>query len=73
MPDGERASCWPAFPTLWNDEMGLLLWGLARVLGLTTHADIPPAAPWIAAGVGVVVALLGVFLALTWRRDDPRR
>jgi hypothetical protein len=61
------------FPTLWNDEMGLLLWGLARVLGLTTHADIPPAAPWIAAGVGVVVALLGVFLALTWRRDDPRR
>ena len=56
--------------TLWNDEMGLLPWGLARILGITTYLDIPPDTPWFAAGFGAVVALIGVFLALTWRRDD---
>ena len=56
--------------TLWNDEMGLLPWGLARILGITTYLDIPPDTPWFAAGFGAVVALVGVFLALTWRRDD---
>jgi len=56
--------------TLWNDEMGLLPWGLARILGITTYLDIPLDTPWFAAGFGAVVALIGVFLALTWRRDD---
>ena len=50
--------------------MGLLPWGLARILGITTYLDIPPDTPWFAAGFGAVVALVGVFLALTWRRDD---
>ena len=59
--------------TLWNDEMGLLPWGLARILGITTYLDIPPDTPWFAAGFGAVVALVGVFLALTWRRDDVTR
>ena len=56
--------------TLWNDEMGLLPWGLARILGITTYLDIPPETPWFAAGVGAVVGLIGVFLAVTWRRDE---
>ncbi|WP_348681189.1 hypothetical protein [uncultured Microbacterium sp.] len=56
--------------TLWNDEMGLLPWGLARILGITTYLDIPPDTPWFAAGFGALVALIGVFLALTWRRDE---
>lgn len=56
--------------TLWNDEMGLLPWGLARILGITTYLDIPPDTPWFAAGFGAVVGLVGVFLALTWRRDE---
>ena len=59
--------------TLWNDEMGLLPWGLARILGITTYLDIPPDTPWFAAGFGAVIALIGVFLALTWRRDAVTR
>ena len=27
--------------TVWNDEMGLLPWGLARILGITVYLDIP--------------------------------
>lgn len=56
--------------TLWNDEMGLLPWGLARILGITVYLDIPPDTPWFAAGFGAVVALIGVFLAMRWRRDE---
>jgi hypothetical protein len=54
--------------TLWNDEMGLLPWGLARILGITTYLEIPAATPWIAAGAGAVLLVLGVLLAVPWRR-----
>ena len=38
----------------WNDEMGLLPWGLARILGITVYLEIPAdtargppcSAPW---------------------------
>lgn len=54
--------------TLWNDEMGLLPWGLARILGITTYLEIPDATPWAAAAFGAVLLVVGVALALPWRR-----
>ncbi|MDY0910488.1 hypothetical protein [Microbacterium sp. CFBP9034] len=54
--------------TLWNDEMGLLPWGLARILGITTYLEIPPETPWIAAAFGGVLFVIGVLLAVPWRR-----
>jgi len=54
--------------TVWNDEVGLLPWGLSRILGITVYLDIPVDTAWIAAGFGVVIAVLGVLLAVPWRR-----
>ncbi|MFF2271534.1 hypothetical protein ACFVTX_04635 [Agromyces sp. NPDC058136] len=54
--------------TLWNDELGLLPWGLARILGITTYLDIPSETAWFAAGFGAVLLLVGVLLALPKRR-----
>jgi hypothetical protein len=56
--------------TLWNDQMGLLPWGLARILGITVYLDIPAATAWWAAGFGFAVAVVGVLLALTYGRPD---
>jgi len=56
--------------TAWNDELGLLPWGLARILGITVYLDIPTAAAWFAAGFGFLVAVLGVLLALPYGRAD---
>lgn len=55
--------------TVWNDQLALLPWGLARILGITTYLEIPATAAWWAAAAGLVVLLLG--LALRVRR--PRR
>lgn len=52
----------------WNDEMGLLPWGLARILGITTYLEIPAETPWLAAATGAVVLGIGVLLAVPWRR-----
>lgn len=54
--------------SLWNDQMGLLPWGLARILGITTYLEIPPETPWIAAAFGAVLVVAGALLALPWRR-----
>ncbi|MFE6736688.1 hypothetical protein [Microbacterium sp. NPDC057650] len=54
--------------TVWNDEMGLLPWGLARILGITTYLGIPVETPWFAAGFAAVLLLAGVLLALPGRR-----
>lgn len=54
--------------TLWNDELGLLPWGLARILGITTYLEIPDAAPWVVAAVGLVLLVGGSLLALPRRR-----
>jgi hypothetical protein len=58
--------------TIWNDEMGLLPWGLARILGITVYLDIPDAAAWVAAGFGSAVAVVGVLLALPYGKPDRR-
>ena len=46
--------------TVWNDQLALLPWGMARILGITTFLGIPSALPWwlmVAGGVTVVAAL----------------
>ncbi|GAA5205369.1 hypothetical protein [Microbacterium kyungheense] len=55
--------------TVWNDEMGLLPWGLARILGITTYLDIPAETPWFAASFALVLLIAGVLLALPWGRQ----
>ncbi len=40
--------------SLWNDQVGLLPWGLARILGLTTYLEIPGDTAWWAAAFGAV-------------------
>jgi hypothetical protein len=57
--------------TVWNDQMGLLPWGLARILGITTYLEIPDATAWYAFGLGFVIAVVGVLLAVPWRRRSP--
>ena len=58
--------------TVWNDQMGLLPWGLARILGITVYLDIPAATAWFAAGFGFAIAVLGILLALPFGRADRR-
>ncbi|GAA5147662.1 hypothetical protein GCM10025768_08190 [Microbacterium pseudoresistens] len=50
--------------TLWNDEMGLLPWGLSRILGITVYLEIPAATAAYAAGFGAALAAFGLLLAL---------
>ncbi len=56
--------------TVWNDQTGLLPWGLARILGITTYLEIPDATAWVAFAFGLVLAVAGVLLSLRWRRGD---
>ncbi len=53
--------------TVWNDQMGLLPWGLSRILGITVYLDIPGDAAWYAAAFGGVLLAAGVLLARRWR------
>jgi hypothetical protein len=48
--------------TAWNDQMALLPWGMARILGITTFLAIPTWLPWAAALAGGLVGLAGAFL-----------
>lgn len=57
--------------TVWNDQLGLLPWGLARILGITTYLEIPVDAAWWAAAAGAVV--LGLGLLLRWTPALSRR
>ncbi len=58
--------------SFWNDEMGLLPWGLARILGITVYLDIPGDTAWYAAGFGAIICVIGVLLAIRWRRAEPQ-
>ena len=60
--------------TAWNDEVGLLPWGLSRILGITVYLGIPADTAWWAAGVGAVLLVVGLALAIPGRRrshDQP--
>lgn len=54
--------------TAWNDQMGLLPWGLSRILGITVYLDIPTDTPWYVAGFGAVLLVAGLALAVPRRR-----
>jgi hypothetical protein len=56
--------------TAWNDGMGLLPWGLSRILGITVYLDIPAETAVFAGIFGLVVAVIGVLLAIPWRRPS---
>src|SRR5690606_5047212 len=58
--------------TVWNDQLGLLPWGLARILGITTYLEIPDATAWWAAAFGAVLLAVGLVLALL-RAPHTRR
>ena len=49
--------------TVWNDQMALLPWGLSRILGITVYLGIPTGLAGWAAGVGVVLAAVGLLLS----------
>ena len=49
--------------TAWNDQVGLLPWGLSRILGITVYLGIPGDTAWWAAGLGAVLLVVGLLLA----------
>lgn len=53
--------------------MGLLPWGLSRILGITVYLDIPADTAWVGAAAGVVLVAAGVLLALPWRPPSRQR
>jgi hypothetical protein len=50
--------------TAWNDEMGLLPWGLSRILGISVYLDIPADTAWWAAIAGLVLVVVGAILVV---------
>jgi hypothetical protein len=50
--------------TAWNDEMGLLPWGLSRILGISVYLDIPADTAWWAAVAGLVLVVVGAILVV---------
>lgn len=54
-----------------NDEIGLLPWGLSRVVGSAVSTELPAATPWMLAGIGAAIAAVGLLLALV--RPSARR
>jgi hypothetical protein len=53
----------------WTDQVGILPWGLSRVLWITTSLGVADATAAILVGLGLVVAAVGTALVLTARRD----
>lgn len=54
--------------TLWNDQMALLPWGMARILGITTFLGIPTALQWWVLGAGGVLVALAAAVGLPGSR-----
>ena len=59
--------------TAWNDEVGLLPWGLSRILGITVYLGIPADTAWWAAGVGAVLLGRSASLLAIPGTPEPRR
>lgn len=56
--------------TAWNDELGVLPWGLSRILGITVYLDIPAATAGYIAGAGTALVVVGLSL---WLIPSSRR
>ncbi|MFC6042395.1 hypothetical protein [Nocardioides hankookensis] len=54
--------------THWNDQLALLPWGMARILGITTYLGIPTALPWYLVALGGVLTVAALVLGLPRRR-----
>jgi len=50
--------------TAWNDEVGLLPWGLSRILGITVYLGIPTDTAWWVAALGAALLAVGLALAV---------
>jgi len=48
--------------TVWNDQLALLPWGMARILGITTFLGIPESLPWLLVAVGGALLLVASLL-----------
>ncbi len=57
--------------TAWNDQVGLLPWGLSRILGITVYLGIPADTAWWVAGLGAGLLVVGLLLALLGHRRRP--
>jgi Glycosyl hydrolase family 67 C-terminus len=58
--------------TFWNDQLALLPWGMARILGITTYLGIPASLPRYVTILGAVLLLAGLALAVpSGRRRAP--
>ncbi|GAA1917150.1 hypothetical protein [Nocardioides hwasunensis] len=54
--------------TVWNDQMALLPWGMARILGITTFLGIPTTLPTFVLASGGALVLAAIALGLPKRR-----
>ena len=55
--------------TLLNDELMLLPGGLSRILGITTHLEIPTNIPTVVMYLGIVLVILGITILGKGRRQ----
>jgi len=55
-----------------NDQMAVLSLGLSRILGITTHLDIPLSLPSYLIGLGLALAAVGILLRLSGRLPGRR-
>ena len=54
--------------TYLNDELLVLPGGLSRIMGITTHLDIPLEVPYWLVLLGAIIFSLGMFLVVGARR-----
>ncbi|RYB94671.1 hypothetical protein EUA93_10140 [Nocardioides oleivorans] len=57
--------------TVWNDQLALLPWGMARILGITTFLGIPTTLPTYALAAGGVLLLAAAASGLSRRPARP--
>lgn len=54
--------------TMWNDQLGLVPWGLSRFLKVADRLEVPASAPWFVFALALAVTAVGVALAVVPRR-----